>query len=115
MKNKGSLMLMELLIMILVFALAAALCLQLFVRANILSARTARTEDAFLLAANAAEVLKATGGDFERAGNLSPGVLRLELLDRSGEIPGLGQAEIRVYFEEELLISLDTGWQEVIP
>jgi hypothetical protein len=30
-------------------------------------------------------------------------------------LPGLGEAEIQVYFESEMLFSLDTGWQEVLP
>lgn len=106
---------MELLVMILVFALAAALCLQAFAKAGEISDRTARMDAASILAQNVAEVLKATQGDFEEAQGLSDGKFRLEIQRCATGIPGLGQAEIRVYFEEEALVSFCAGWQEVIP
>lgn len=115
MKSKGSLLLMELLIMILVFALAAALCLKAFAKAGEISDRTARMDEASILAQNAAEMLKATHGDFGKAQGLSNGGFRLEIQPLSTDIPGLGQAEIQVYFEEDLLVSFCAGWQEVIP
>ena len=62
MKQKTSLLLMEQLVMILVFALAAALCLQIFAKADAISQETARRDRAVVLARNAAELLKATGG-----------------------------------------------------
>jgi len=115
MKSRGSLVLMELLVMILVFALASALCLQVFAGTKALSDRTARMDEAVLLAQNAAQLLKATRGDPEALQALSSGEYRLEIQHLPDEIPGLGQAEIRVYFEEDCLICLGTGWQEVIP
>ena len=58
MKHKTSLLLMEQLVMILVFAVAAALCLQVFVRSRDISGETARRDTAVVLARNAAELLK---------------------------------------------------------
>ena len=59
MKSKATLFLMEQLVMILVFALAAALCLGVFARADAMSRQLARRDEAVILARNAAELLKA--------------------------------------------------------
>lgn len=66
MKNKAPLTLMEQLIMILVFALAAAVCLQLFVLSNNMSANMATQEQALVAVQNTAESLKLLQGDFDR-------------------------------------------------
>lgn len=73
MKNKSALTLMELLIMLLVFALAAALCLQAFAAADRISEHSAALDRAVLEAQNAAETLKNCGGDYESAANLYGG------------------------------------------
>ena len=57
MRSKASLFLMEQLIMVLVFALAAALCLQVFVRAEEISLESARRDEAVIVARNAAELV----------------------------------------------------------
>ena len=113
MKNKTSLLLMEQLIMVLVFALAAALCLTAFVKADRISRETVRRDEAVLLAQNAAQVLKATSGDVERAAETADGSgYRLEI-EQIDTYDLLGQAEIRVWQEGELVFTLRTGWQEV--
>ena len=61
MKNKAPLALMEQLIMILVFALAAALCLRLFVYSDQVSVNGAARDQAAAVVQNAAETLKACG------------------------------------------------------
>ena len=61
MRSRAPLALMEQLVMILVFALAAALCLQVFVFADRISARNEETDRAVLVCQNAAETLKAGG------------------------------------------------------
>lgn len=112
MKNRASLVLMELLVMILVFALAAALCLQAFVGADTISRTTELQDEAVLLAQNTAESLKATkGGTIPDV----PDGLRMEIDPLPTDIPGLEKAEISVFNEETgaLLISLTVGWQEV--
>lgn len=118
MKNKTSLLLMEQLVMVLIFALAAALCMTAFVKADQISRETVRRDEAVLLAQNAAQVLKATSGDTERAAQVLDADAadigyRLEIERMDSETPLLGQAEVRIWLEEELVFTLRTGWQEV--
>lgn len=63
MRSKAPLVLMEQLVMLLVFALAAALCVQAFALSERTSARNAARDRAILEAQNAAEALK--GSDLE--------------------------------------------------
>ena len=107
MRSKASLFLMEQLIMVLIFALAAALCLQVFVRSEEISVETARREEAVFLAQNAAELLKA-GKDMPKA---EP--YEVEIREIPSGITGLGQAEIAVFYEGEALYTLTVGYQEV--
>lgn len=127
MKSRASLVLMEQLVMILVFALSAALCLGLFVRADILSRETALQDQAVIHAQNGAETIKACRGDLDRASQLLGGKgsgdtltvpcdgLTMQIKLVSSEVPGLGMAEITVTNAEESqpIFSLTTGWQEV--
>ncbi len=106
--------------MVLVFALAAALCLGIFVEADRVSRETAYRDEAVLIAQNAAEILKATSGDAVYASDtLDPAAakdgyrLEIELADTGS--PYLGRAEIRVYLEDAQLFALSTGWQEGVP
>ena len=115
MKSKVSLQLMEQLIMILVFALAAALCLQVFAKSGEISRETEHYDRAVTLAANAAEVLKATAGDVEAAEALSHEGYHVAVTEKHQRLPGLAEAEIRVLREEKVLFRLDTGWQEELP
>lgn len=112
MKNKASLVLMEQLLMVLVFALAAALCLQAFAGADTISRQTQRQDEAVLIAQNAAELLK-SGADPETV--LETGEYALEIREQTTGIPGVSQAEILVSREGEVLFSLTAGWQEVGP
>ena len=74
MKNKTPLPLMEQLIMILVFALSAALCLQGFALADHLSRQQKSREKAVVIAQNIAETLKAFSGDYASAFEQTGGV-----------------------------------------
>ena len=117
MKNKTSLLLMEQLVMVLVFALAAALCLSLFVKADQISQATVQRDEAVMLAQNAAEMLKATG-DIEQvskalASDTAAAGYRLEIQRVDSGIDLLGQAEITIWLEDEQIFTLQTGWQEV--
>ena len=109
--KRESLVLMEQLIMILIFALATALCLRLFVRADAISTENARQDHAVLVAQNAAELLK-SGADADDIpeDEAYPVEIRME---ESG-IAGLAQAEIIVYYEDETdpVYTLSVGWQE---
>lgn len=112
MKSKATLFLMEQLVMLLVFALAAALCLNVFARANEISLQTARRDEAVTIAQNAAEMLKYSG-DPELAQAVAEGGFTLEIREEASGIPGLRQAEIIVIYEDREIFSLRTGWQEV--
>ena len=134
MKSKAPLSLMEQLTMILVFALAAAVCLRLFIVANTVSARVAAQEQAVIAVQNTAESLKAAGGDFDRLAALYGGQ-RTENgwkigYDENGEeaedafftveaaafedgLPLLGSAHIAANDQNgKTLFRIDVSWQE---
>ena len=67
MKSKSPLVMLEQLIMLLVFALAAAMCLQAFALADSQSKTTIARDAAIIEVQQAAEVIKYCGGDMERA------------------------------------------------
>lgn len=116
MKQRSALAFMEQLIMILIFALASALCLQIFVKAHVISQEVCRRDEAAALAQNAAELLKATGGDTDRAESLDDESPYTLVIHRpSTQIPGLAEAEVQVYRNGDLLFTLSTGWQEEMP
>ncbi len=110
MKNKAFLILMEQLVMLLVFALAAALCLQIFVKANEFSEEIDRREQGAFLAQTAAELLKS---------GISPETMevpkgyKLTVLPQKAHISGLAAVEIQISYENNPIFSLETGWQEV--
>ena len=74
MRRWHTLALMEQLIMVLVFALAAALCLKAFVLADRISRTDAVRDQALLRAQSAAETIKSCRGDGARAAELTGGV-----------------------------------------
>lgn len=115
MKNRTSLVLMELLVMVLVFALAAAVCLGVFAKADSISKETARRDTAVTLAQNAAEMLQATGGDAAQVLqklNIPDG-FSVEITPENSEIPGLGKATVAVLWQGAETFRLTVGWQEV--
>jgi len=67
MKSKAPLVLIEQAVMLAVFAVAAVLCLQAFVRSAELSKEISERDTALLYAQSAAETLKACGGDMAHA------------------------------------------------
>lgn len=76
MKSKAPLALMEQMVMLLVFALAAALCLQAFVKSDQISLKIQVKSNAALKAQNTAEVIRHSGGTLEHA--------LMETADRQG-------------------------------
>lgn len=101
--------------MVLVFALAAALCLGIFVRANEISEELVRRDEAVTVARNAAELLKATGDPQQVESALEGGLYTLEILEEETGIDGLCRAKIVVSRENIEIFTLRTGWQEVAP
>ena len=73
MKSRISLVLMEQLVMVLVFALAAALCVRVFVRADQISRETEQRDLAVSLVQNVAEAVKHCNGDLEHVAGLLKG------------------------------------------
>ena len=145
MKSKAPLTLMEQTVMVLVFALAAAVCVQAFVKAERISVRSEERSYAALAAQDAAELLKYSGGDMGHAlsqaaelldGSYEQGLLYLDYdadwnpTERDGvyrltamgvpvEEPGLQKALVQVVTETteepELLFELEAAWLEVSP
>lgn len=140
MRSKAPLALMEQAIMVLVFALAAALCLQAFVWSDRTSRQNQDRDQAMLLAQSAAEALKQAGGDMAHAqaqtaerleGQVSQGMLyaffdgegrpasqeaavyRLNAQGEPTQIPGLWQAQVWVTREVDgmMLAQLPVAWQ----
>ena len=133
-RSKAPLARMEQMVMLRVFALAAALCLQAFVKSDGMSKRGEARDRAVVLAQTAAEAVRACGGDFEEAAQLlgaedwdeesitlnynsgwepvSPGgsglhyMLSVGRMDDSG-VPGMGKAV--VYVKDLTILSADDG------
>ncbi len=140
MRSKAPLALMEQMIMLLVFALAAALCLQSFAKSDRMSERAEERDRALTVCQSAAEVIRHTGGDFTAAAkkldaawwdadgltvdydqswesNASSVKYVLGISRVETGVPGLGRAEIWLYNEaaepREELIRFQVAWQEV--
>lgn len=138
MRSKAPLALMEQLVMILVFSLAAALCLQVFVLADKTSRHHEDVDNAVLLAQNTAEVLKergsveaaqaAVGGTIRQTmwsthydETLRPvedpaeAVYDVDVLPQRSGTEGLGEAHIEVFRHDGNtgLFSITAAWQEV--
>ena len=137
MKNKAPLSLMEQLCMLLVFSLAAALCLQIFVLSSQISHRCENRARAVTEIQNIAEAVKHCKGDVSNYPALLGGCGDKELwqiaydenwqeaaLDDAAffisiqaeysEIPTLGSARIFAVTEKgDELFSINLAWQEV--
>lgn len=139
MKSKAPLALMEQLVMLLVFALAAALCLQAFVLSDQMSGRCEERDRAVTAVQNAAETLKSCGGDLDAGvrilGGTSAGgqwqigydagwkqtavdqaAYQVLVVLKPTEEPLLGSAEVLAQtVEGRQLFQLAVSWQEVEP
>ena len=92
MREKAPLMLMEQLLMVLVFALAAAVCVQAFALSDRLSKDSEALDHAVVVAENAAEAWKHAGGNLTllsqtEGGQLSQG-LWWQLLNENWKVTG---------------------------
>jgi len=92
-RSKSTLFLIEQLIVIAVFAISAAVCINILTAAFFITENTVAENNALLKAESAAEVFKATGGDV--------GAVRTILGGTSGERGGY--PGVTVYY--------DSGWQ----
>ena len=133
MKNKAFLPLIELIIMIGIFAAAAAVCLSVFIKADRISQNAEDLDRAVEAAENAAEIIKYTGGDLEAAAKLLSGrtrsgsvvicfdadwnptdaegaVFRIDAVNYESEY--LGKTDVLVYSGDSLIYKLTVGWQK---
>lgn len=137
MNRRTTLSLMELVIMLLVLAIAAAFSLQVFVRVDRISEENTAKDQALLQLQNAAEVLKDTHGDFSAAaaihgGNIGngqwniffdenwsqaeDGCFTLQVTKLDSGSPYLGGAKLEVKQSDgSVLAQLEVRWQEVLP
>ncbi|MBQ7796632.1 MAG: hypothetical protein IJ374_08760 [Lachnospiraceae bacterium] len=139
MRSKTPLALMEQLVMVLVFALAAVMCLQIFGLSDRLSRKNEALSEAALLSQNAAEQIKSHGGvlseilepagwesgdecwflDYDKnwqqmeSGDGKAGSYRVEVREETSEIPGLKRARISVTENGETIFQIPVAWQEV--
>ena len=145
MKSKAPLALMEQMVMLLIFALAAALCLQAFVKSDKISLRSEAKSRAALAAQDIAEILRHDGRDMESVlsyaeevlgGNYTgdklciyydenwnitqeEGAYCLSVQEVAVEEQDLQKASVQVKSrepeKEELLFELEAAWLEVSP
>ena len=128
MRSKAPLVMMEMLVMLLVFALAAGLCVKAFVWSRNETEANFRMDRAVLAAENTAQIIKSAAGDFEEAAGLLSGdsdgdtlTYTIELENGNLEITAeiikmdqyLGTAEIVVLDQGKEVFALETSWQEV--
>lgn len=125
MKNRASAVLLEMSVMLLVLAVAAAVCLQLFAwTAGQAEENTARDE-ALVQLQNAAQVLQYYRGDLEAAvhelgGSWENGQWQLQgegwtirAVLTEPEQPFLGSAVLEALRWDETILSVTVCWQEV--
>ncbi len=128
MKNKASLVLMEQALMLLIFALAAALCLQAFAWSDRRARQSADTDAALRYAQTTAELVRHHRGDLDSAALQGGGTveqgrwvctygsLTATALLQASPTPLLGQALVTVTAPDgRVLAQLPVGWQEVAP
>ena len=112
MRGKGILSLVEQSAMMLIFAVATAMCLRGFLAAELVSRKNAALDDAVLQARDVAEQLKYTKGEWEAESLPDDYNVTIRYLD--SEIRGLGRAEVVVTDDEgAVLFLLPVAWQEV--
>ena len=124
MRSRAPLALMEQILMLLVFAMAAVICLRAFVWSDSASRYSAARDEALTVAQSAAEILKSNGGDLHRVADRLGGTVTDGKWVITGEdftvtavmIEGsfyLGQAEITVTACDKTDGTLTVAWQEV--
>ena len=138
MKRNASVILLELVIMLLVFSVAAALCLQAFVWADSQSRQSGVMDNAYIQIQNAAEILKHHRGNYalaardaggqwngeewsiyyddnwQRADTPSVFCLRAKPLPVEAEYLGMAQLTV-TDASGSVLAELHVSWQEVDP
>ena len=115
MTSKTTLSLIEQVIMVLIFSIATAICLNIFVYSNNLSKSNELKDEAVSAAVNAAEILKNTHGDISKAeasSNSDNFSLTVKPVDSGSKF--LGKAKIYVLNDGDTIYTLEVSWQEVV-
>ena len=124
MRSRAPLALMEQILMLLVFAMAAVICLRAFVWSDSSSRYSAARDEALTVAQSAAEILKSNRGDLHGVAQTLGGTVQEDTWVITGKdftvtaaltetTPYLGQAEIIVTAREKVDGTLMVAWQEV--
>lgn len=118
MRSKTPLVLMEQLVMVVVFAMAAAICLQVFGLSEKLSKKNEDVAAAAFLAQNTAEELKYSHGDILLEWEEADGVYYLEEAYRmevrmEDTEEGLQKVNLQVLKDGVVLFEIPVAWQEV--
>lgn len=137
MKSKAPLFMMEQMVMILVFAIAAAICLQAFVRSERISEDNENRDWAVQQCQSAAECIQNTAGDLTAVAELLElswtedtllgyydkdfeqtdveDAFCLRAWREDSAVPGLGKARVEMTdtASGDALFALDITWQEV--
>lgn len=124
MKNKANLAIMEQVIMLLVLAVAAAICIQVFIQAHLTEKKNHLQDLAIENVQNVSEILKSTGNLEQTAqktgGYIENGVLTVQLdgftvtaTPIQSENPLLGRVKVVARDGESIIAELDVCWQEV--
>lgn len=111
MHKKTALSMMELLMMVLIFSLCAALSMQAFALSHRISAAQRERENAAVLAQNEAETIKLQGG-IEKAYSREENGFHIHAAPLETELPTLGKAVINVS-SDNASFTLNVAWQEV--
>lgn len=124
MKSKVSLALTELCVMLLVLALASALCLRVFVWADETSQKSAARDDALIYMQSVAEMLKATGSPEDTVLALGgsrtenywqiPGeIFDIRIIATETAEDNLRSVSLEAVYQDTVLIRFPVSWQEV--
>lgn len=136
MKSKAPLALMEQMVMLLIFAMAAALCLQAFAKSNEISRIGAARDRAAVLCQSMAEIIRSGGGDPAHAlssaakqmdcryggeiiqadynedwNSVPDGLYRLTACEIPSDVSGLYTVCVVMEGEGEVLFSINVAWQ----
>ena len=126
MRNKAPLALLEQILMLLIFALAAVICLRDFLWSDDTSRQSAARDKALIHAQSMAETVKAHHGDLIAAASLLGGTVEEDALvvsyenytlraEKESPSPYWGQAQIVAECDGDILFALPIAWQEVNP
>ncbi len=125
MNRRQTLTLIEITVMLLVLALAAALCMVCFVRIENCVRENVCRDRAITEMQNAGEELRYCGGDFAAAAHRHGGIwdgqrwvldfgeYQICVKPQSTGIPTLGGARLEAIYGGEIFFAMDLRWQEV--